>query len=632
MHVEVYLKRIISLLLALTLAFMTPGCNKKDPSPSGENDSGKNDTPNDNASTAPTIVVPQYKDYGRGTVDFDKIVYSRPNLSGAISSFNEATELIRANNVTFSEQISAIRSLEDIYTSAESMYAIAEIYTKADSSVSFWKDEFLYISSNYPAFVKSVEDLLVACAASEHKSAFETEYFGYSLDEYKDGGSYTDELVLLLEQEALKEAEYSSLSTATVSIRYESVAGFIFEGTVDEVYAQAKEKFGNDSTQYKNATLAINDLYNQKVSELSRPIYVELLKIRHLIADELGYDSYAHFAYENMGYDYSPDDMQDLLRDIAAYVTPVAERLNSITFESYFQKNNQPRLDKVQMLNTMYEVYGAAGAELSDSYSYMLQHKLYNVSPSTENRYNGAFSVYIESNNSPFVFMSSSGFIRDFTTLAHEFGHFYDGYVNYGSDVSVDLAEVSSQALEYLSVLRLRSKLKLVDYEYLEYLTVYTALNSVMLRQSFYAAFEHKAYGLEYDQITVKKLNEITNEAFLEVYGRELENGQDAFRYVIIPHTILYPFYVESYVSSAIPALEMFFMESYRTGEVGKGFETYQLLVSREGDVAFTEQLEKAGLSSPFEQGTVKKIANLIHYQILGKDYFTYANSDVDAA
>ena len=48
--------------------------------------------------------------------------------------------------------------------------------------------------------------------------------------------------------------------------------------------------------------------------------------------------------------------------------------------------------------------------------------------------------------------------------------------------------------------------------------------------------------------------------------------------------------------------------------------------------VTFTEALSEVGLSSPFEQDTVKRIANLIHYQIVGKDYFTSSDNAVDAA
>lgn len=630
---EARLKRIISLILALTLFLLSSGCKKQVPPDNVPDDNNGENTGNSGTSTAETIVVPTYKDYGRSTVDFDKLVYSRPELTDAIAAFDACAELVKADELSFDKQVENIVALEKIYSNVDTMYTLAQIYARKDTSVTFWQEEYLHLSTGYPAFAKSVEDLLVACALSEHKSAFEEEYFGYSLDEYTDGGDYTDELVALLEQEAMKEAEYSSFSTATVTITYSSLGSFSFSGTVDEVFKQAEEKFGKDSTQYKNATVVINELYRQKVKELSTPIYVDLIKIRRLIADELGLSSYVDYAYENRDYDYSPADMQQLLKSIGAYVAPVAERLNSVTFTSYFQKNNQPRLSEVEMINALYSVYSGAGSELSDAYSYMLQHKLYDIAPSQQNRYNGAFTAYVEDNNSPFVFMSSTGFMQDYTTLSHEFGHFYDGYVNYGNSASLTLSEVSSQGLEYLTVLRLRSKLKMVDYEYLEYLSMYSTLNTVLLEQSFYAAFEHKAYALDYDKISAKNLNQIANEAFYDIYGQELQAGTNLLQHLIIPHTILSPCYVESYVSSAIPALEIFFLESYRTGESGKGLEAYNTIVHRSSfDVTFIDKLQEAGLSDPFKPETVKSIANLIHYQILGKDYFTETDVLINVA
>ena len=629
------MKRIISLILALTLIFLSSGCKKQVPPDNipDDDNGGENSQNQSTGTTQTTIVVPTYKDYGRDTVDFNNLTYSRPDLADAIARFEECAALVEANELSFDKQVEAIKALEAAYSSIESMYTLAQIYSKKDSSVEFWQDEYLYLSKGYPAFAKSVENLLVACSLSEHKSAFEEDYFGYNLDEYLDGGDYTDELVALLEEEAIKEAEYSSFSTATVNITYSSIGSFSFSGTVDEVYKQAEEKFGKDSTQYKNATIVINELYKQKVKELATPIYVDLIKIRRLIADELGYDTYIDCAYENLGYDYSPEDMRELLKNVGAYIAPVADRLNSVTFTSYFQKNNQPRLSDVDLINALYSVYSGAGSELCDAYSYMLQHKLYDIAPSSQNRYGGAFTAYVEDNNSPFIFMSTTGFMQDYSTLAHEFGHFYDGYVNYGNGASLDLSEVSSQGLEYLTILRLRSKLKMVDYEYLEYLSMYTTLNAVLLEQSFYAAFEHKVYSLDYDEISVKGLSTAANEAFYDIYGNYPESGTNLLQYIIMPHTIIYPCYVESYVSSAIPALEIFFLESYRTGESGKGFEAYNTLIHRANDdVSFIEKLQEAGLSNPFEQDTVKNIANLIHYQILGKDYFTSADILINAA
>ena len=633
------MKKLIALLLLLTVLFSYTACGSKDKvnDNSGGNNLDVSDNEQNEEQSTPsiTIVVPEYKDYGRGTQSFDKLVYSRPNMQGVIDSFESVTAAILVESGTPEEHIAAIRTLEAPLSAVKSMYALAQIYNNKDSSIEYWQNEYEYISTNYPRLSKVVEDLLVACARSEHREAFETEYFGYSLEEYADGGIYTDEVVALMKEEARLESEYNSLSTATVEIEYKGVASDMhWQGTVDEVIANAQEyfKYDTEDVKYKTCLQAIDNLYKIARSNTENTLLVELIKIRRLIADELGYVSYSTLAYENMGYDYTPAEMLTLLGSIGQYAAPVASDLECSVFQVYFATNSEPRLSSTSMINTLYEVYSKLGGDYKDAYSYMLQHGLYDVSTSKSNRYGGAFTAYIDDNASPYLFMTTSGFISDYTTLSHEFGHFLDGYVNYGKDASLAISEISSQGLELLTLTKLRNNIPAYNYSYLEYYTMFIFLNSVLLTQSFYSAFEHIAYSLDYDAITKERLERAVEEAFLLAFGGEMTINGD-LSYVTIPHTFLYPFYVESYVTSGMVSLDIFFKESIRTGNAGDGFALYEALIYRSSsDLGFIEQLEAANIDSPFSSDKVKEIADNIYYQIAGKHYYKTSDTLVDAA
>lgn len=629
------MRKLIALLLFLTILFGYTSCSHKNNAndPSEQNPGINNGEQNATANPSMTIVVPEYKDYGRGTVDFDKLVYSRPNMQLVIDGFTAAAEAIEKNETSFEEQVGVIRTLEEPLSTVRTMYSLAQIYNNKDYSVEYWQTEYEYISTNYPRLSKTVEDLLVACARSEHRAEFEEKYFGYSLEEYVDGGIYTDEVVALMEEEARLESEYASISTANVEITYNGVDSNIrWNGTVDEVIAMAREYYKNDDATYERCLSFIYDLYDQAREKVEQPLFVEIIKVRRLIADELGYDSYSVLAYDSMGYDYTSSEMMSLLRDIGTYTAPVASALEYSVFQSYFQTNVQPRVSKEAIINTLYEVYGKLGGDYKDAYSYMLQHGLYDVSTSASNRYDGAFTAYIDNNASPYLFMTSTGFIRDYNTLSHEFGHFLDSYVNYGVDASLAISEISSQALELLTLTKLRNNIPARNYSYLEYYTMFTFINSVLLTQSFYAMFEHLAYQLEYDEITVTRLAKISEEAFSTVFGEEMSIVGD-LSYVTFTHTFLYPFYVESYVTAGIVSLDIFFTESYRTGTAGEGFALYESLINRDSiDRGFTEQLEVAGLDSPFVSGKVKEISDNIYFQIVGKHYYKTSNNEIGAA
>lgn len=633
------MKRLIALFLLLSMLLCQTACS----APNGAGDGEENVENNDNnlgnngddetVGNQPAIVVPEYKDYERGSVDFDKLVYSRPNMEAIIRSVESAKETVSKNEVSVLLQIEAIRSLEIELDKVDTMYTLAEIYRSKDSTVEFWQDEYGYISTNYPKLSMAVEDLLEVCALSENKKTFEEEYFDYSLDEYLDGGIYTDEVVSLMEEEARLESEFSSLSTATVEIVYNSIASDIYwEGTTDEVIAMAKEHFKDKPDSFERVLIAIDLIYENKLAELKKPIFIELIKVRRLIADELGLDSYSELAYESLGYDYAEDEMKELLKNVGMYASKIAEDLEYRVFGTYFQSHPQPAALENMIINNLYDCYKDLGGEYFEAFSYMLQHGLYDIKKSAENRFSGAFTAYIRDNASPYIFMSASGFIKDYTTLSHEFGHFLDSYVNNGNDASLSISEISSQALELLSVLKLKRTLPAESYQYLEYYTLFTFLNSVLLNQSFYSEFEHMVYELEYDEITEDRLERIVEEAFTLVFSEDMKISGN-LDYVITTHTALYPFYVESYVTSGITSLEIFFKESYRTGKAGDGFEIYETLIKR-GDTKLTtlERLELCGLDSPFKDGKIKEIANNIYYQITGSRYYKDCNSDVGAA
>ena len=619
------MKKLIAIILLICMLTSLAACKKSD----GNEDPGdkkedvttdKDDQNPDNSS--PAIVVPEYKDYGRGTADFGSIIYTRPDIEAVISAFKEATDTVTKNEKSVADQIADLRALESPLSNVKTMYSMIEINRSKNSSIQFWIEESAYVGMHYPLLTQAVENLLVACARSMNKASFEADYFGYSLDEYEDGGIYTDEAVTLMQRESELEAEYSSFSTATVEISYTRYGvEEPFKGTVDEVKTQLKEYFGNDTTAYNNALVNINNLYKQKLNELSRPIFIELVKTRRLIADELGYKSYTELAYENLGYDYSSEDMLTLLGDVGKYVFTITDALTTEVFERYDPPKTS--VDNVTLINTLYSVYSDLGGAYKDAFSYMLQHGLYDISGKAENRYDGAFSTYLESNASPYIFITTSGYMSDYTVTAHEFGHFLDGYVNFGSEDSLSVMEVSSEAMELLTLARLKGTLHNTEYKYLTYVTISNYLYEVLLAQSFYSAFEHMIYALDYNEITEDKLIEIMKDAHTFIYG---ESSVDLkLSDVIIPHTMLYPCYVESYVTSALVSLDIFFAENEKRDS---GFALYEALLNRaEKDLSFTARLDKAGIDSPFSSGKVEEISLEIYRYITDKDYSFSGNA-----
>lgn len=615
------LNRFISLLLVLTLlvlgAATLTACMQDTPG---------DGTPPTSGGTDPdkSIIKPEFKNYDRKTVNFGDIEYARPDAEKLISDFSSVTDIVKTNEIPYDDQLGAIISLEDGYTAFGTMYSYSNILMSQDVRSTYWCEEYEYISGYIPSFTATIEKLYVAAAQSVHAESFERDYFGAGLiEEYADGGIYTDRLVELLEEETEIENRYSALSTANVVITYKGMTK-----SFDEIIEFFAEAYGENSLTYKTAVEDCTKLYQARTSELSREMLVDLLKIRRKIADELGYASYAEHGYDAIDHDYSKAEMLGFIKDVAEYVIPVYSTVSYYVLWPYFdQLQSMSELDKVDLINTLYYAYEDMDAELSDVYSYMLQFGLYDIAPENENRFNGSFCTYLDGYDAPFVFLSTNGSCDDYMTLAHEFGHFFDSYINFDSGTSIDLSEVSSQALEYLTLTEIKDELSEEEYKYLLYSQISSAFD-VLLFQSFYALFEHYAYDIQYNDISEESLVTAMKRA-----ARDMGMSEDYFDsldYVLIPHIMLYPFYVQSYTVSAAVALELYYVE---VGGEGNGLDAYIELVDRsEGFETFEENLRDAGLTSPFSKDYMKMLADKIHYDIMGSHFYKESAGNNNAA
>ncbi len=601
---------LLSLLLSSSAILISCG-DKNEP----ENPEEAPTPPEVSESYLDKLIKPEFKDYGRGTIDFSKIVYSRPDFTKINNACAALTEKVKSNSSQYSALKKELEELDDAASNVLTMYSFSRIYNSKDSSVKYWVEEYEYISKHYSGFVKYVEELKVTCANSPHAESFEKDFFGDGfIEEYKDGSDMSDEEALLLADEAALTAQYNSISTATIEITYLGKTD-----TVDNILEFHKQKYGEGSPEYLAAENSCLTLYYEKYYKEAKLILIELFKVRSKIATESGYDNYIEYCYSERDLDYTPEDTSKLLSDIAEYVLPVYINLYSYAFYYYFSSTEAKESSFDTTVNTSYKVLKSLSPELHSIFSYMLQHGLFDLdSDKNQNRDEGAYTIYLHDYSAPFIFMTGKSNVLDYSTLFHEFGHFADFYINDGDTPSTDVAEISSQALEMLVLDELSKTLGKDQETYLLYTSFKNALETLAY-QGFYARFEESAYKLSYDEITEESLNAIILDCADEFkINTQVVNTVET---IIIPHFITNPVYVHSYCTSIIPALEIFFLEEEEKGE---GFDAYMDIISRDGsDNDFLSILAGAGLTSPFEAEYMKELADKIHYRILGSHFYT---------
>lgn len=604
------LLRLVAFVLVLSMLFAVSLVLTSCEAPDDSSDD-KDDDKTGESSYLDKVIFPEYKDYERDTINFSDITYSRPDINALINVTKELTEVVLANSISYDEQLTRIKEFDKSVENLLTMRTLSSIHLARDSSVEFWNEENSYITTNMSSFSLELEKLLVACARSSHAQRFEDEFFGDGfIEEYADGTTLTEELISLIKDEAELVSQYNALSTESVVINYNGT-----EDTVNNILAYYENKYGKSSSEYTSISTVVMKLYQETYNSLSKNILIELVKIRRLIADADGQKNYIHYKLKSD--DYTPEQISSFISGISAYVLPVYIQLYSYVFYYYFLENQAPEVSFDQVINNVGSTVKDIDEGYYEIYSYMLQHKLFDIDKVADNRQVGAFTSYLNKYNAPFIFISGNENIDDYSTLLHEFGHFIDMYKNDGDLSVIDIAEIFSQALELLSLPTLS---KYIGEEYKTYLT-YSALKDsleALVYQGFYARIEEGMYKLEFNQINESSINEIVIDAAEEF----MINTSAVYKieHVLIPHFLQSPIYVHSYCTSVIPALEIYFMEKEN---IGSGFDAYERMVERGGEeISFLELLERADLTSPFENGHLKDIADKIHYEVLGSHYY----------
>ncbi len=249
-------------------------------------------------------------------------------------------------------------------------------------------------------------------------------------------------------------------------------------------------------------------------------------------------------------------------------------------------------------LSTVTGTVEGLNKDIDGALGYMLKYKLYDTGMS-DKKYDQSYVLYLNDYDSPFLFCNPSGYSDTVLTIVHEFGHYVDGYLNYGLNDSIDTSEVFSQGMEYLLLCNMDDAEQLTRYKMLDELELYAY-------QACLNEFEHQAYALDEKELTIETLNSLYSE-LLEEYS--LTDDYKGLDWISVTHLFTSPFYVISYCVSDTAAFELYNME---LKESGSGLRMYMKLLDESTNYEFLELLDKCGVPSAISADTVKSIADTL--------------------
>ncbi len=539
--------------------------------------------------TEPASTHTSYEDFERlresvlEPIAFDEIQYERPDAQAIIDGFHEVQELVESASGSLRDILDAFDSFYEDYRYFYTLGNYAYIRYTLDLNDSFYDEENTWCEEQSPLIEQAMEECFIAMGKSELRTELEEEYFGEGFFAYYDENQVysNDRVVELMQRESALETEYMALQNE-ITIPWEGE-----EVLFDELISSPSLGYSD----YMKAYERYYDKYNPKATK----IFVELIKIRKEIAAELGYESYAHYAYKlDYERDYSPEQVAQYTDDIANYLSPY---YYTAVYSTYSRS-----LDSETLMETLKDVAYSFGGEIATAYDYMMAYQLYDISVSSS-KMPGSYVTYLDSYGMPYMYISPDGDSDDLLTASHEFGHFVDSYVNCGGASSIDCAEIFSQGLEFLSLDRFG-----LNTSQAEDLTLSKLCDCllVFLAQGCYAEFEQKVYALPDEELTAENINALFWECN-QKFGMGLPGMEDILApgWIDIQHFFIAPCYVISYCVSNDAALQIYQNEL----DGGNGTELYRTLLSLSTDNTLLAMLEEAGMDSPFDPGRMEELA-----------------------
>lgn len=440
----------------------------------------------------------------------------------------------------------------------------------------------------------------ISVAAALNSDIYGEEFTAYLGDvraeNYKDYEPMKKELKDLYNEQTKLEKEYDKLAAEGMT------------GTVDGKEMTADDAYSNLSgAELERALQEIYKTANEKQGKL----LIKMRGVRNKIAKLEGYDNYVDYCYKEIyGRDFEPDAALTFAAAAKKYLKSLPGQYNKMAY-SYFACNDARTAKSAEEVVALVGSYvEKLSPELAESYSFMVDHKLVDVTDNNKKLQNIGYTTVFSSYGAPFIYNAPVDDMFDITTMTHEFGHYNNAYytnepdrVTYSS--SYDLCEIHSQGLEALFS-QFYDEMYPGCADYARRVLLYFLSSSIVegckfdqLQQEFYL-----------NDLTLDEMNTRYKE-ICEEYGKSYPNDITSDRtWINVAHTFSSPMYYISYATSALSALDIYTMV---IEDPEKALDEYMKLTAyHDVNVGYLEVLGKAGFGNFTDESYVEKVLSTV--------------------
>ena len=549
---------------------------------------------------------------------FNEMTYTRPDIDALLARCRE----LAAKAAAAPDGDALVRlyyEQSEAFAEYNTAANLANIHYTCDTRDAYWKAEQDFFDANGPAVTNASVEISRAFLANPHVDAL-TEKFGTTcVAGMKNAVLSMDDRTVELQQQF----------NALVS-RYQQIYGGALveldgkQLTIPQLGPYKEDLNPAVRRAAYEAEAGYFDAHRAELDEL----YGQIVQNLNAQARVMGYHDYSELSYVRMNrIGYGPEEIRKFRDQVANDVVPQLQKVMALRAKRtgiahpaftdlpiMFKDGNPKPIPgykaRMDAARTMYHELSPETAEFID---FMQDNELFDVE-SRPGKMSGGYMTSLPSYKAPFIFANWNDTSGDVDVLTHECGHAFEGYVaERDPAIPADLecpgmesAEIHSMAMEFLTAPwhhllfgRDTDKYALLHAEdsfvFLAYGCEVDEFQHIMYQNPDLTPDERNAEWLKLE----KKYRPWIDFDNLPFYGR----GAGWQRQL---HIYECPFYYIDYCLSTMAALQFFLLS---LTDHKDAWARYLRLVRRAGTASYTELLETAGLKVPFEEGSIKGIA-----------------------
>lgn len=554
---------------------------------------------------------------------FSQIPYERPNFEEVEQMLTKYIEDLKASK-SFKEMKQCYLNQQKQMEPMMTMNTVASIRNTIDTNDAFYEVEVNTFNQEIPKLDLLFQKADQVILDSPYVEDFKKEFGPLMIEEMEIDQKLSNEAIVEdLATEAKLCQEYSKVS-ATCNTQ--------FRGETCNFYGLLKHMQSTDRVERKEAFEAWAKLYQEASTELDH-IYDELVTLRKQMAKKLGFDSYIDLIYPKRGrFDYKPEDIAAFRKQVKESIVPICSELyeeqrkrlgiDELYYydESlvYPEGNAIPQGNKDELVAKAQKMYRELSKETGEFFDSMVENEMFDLETKQGKR-PGGYCTYLAGYHTPFIFSNFNGTSADVDVLTHEAGHAFESYTagQYQPLRSMifstsEINEIHSMSMEHFTYPWMEQFFGENADKY-RYAHLASALE-VIPYMVCVDEFQHRVFEGELSAADRRKVWHELEQTYMpwRKYDGNVFLGEGGF-WMQKQHIFLFPFYYIDYALAQMGAFEFY---GKMCEDKKKAWEDYYSLCKIGGSKGYFETLAYAGLSNPFQKGTVAKIADFIQKKL----------------